>query len=219
MTAIDLDASGRALLGFADGRLLVIEPDGRRKELLRPDLAAIRISGLALAPNGAFWLFEDAPDLGQEGGRIRYCPEDVAQACRSLGSDEGLPGASVYALAGDPEQDRVFVGTDAGLAVCAAGVCDQVYDSFTGLPHDDVRVISIRSSDAEVATVVVVGHGDAPEITQILPDLTEFARSLGALEESDARILALAQDSDLKIWPCKRTAGLPGLPARQKRSK
>ncbi|MCB9797709.1 MAG: hypothetical protein H6741_33885 [Alphaproteobacteria bacterium] len=85
----------------------------------------------------------------QEGG-LAFVPMDALTAT-PWGRAEGLPSSRVLSVLGDGE--RLWVGTDAGLALAEGGRVVQVWTTQDGLPDDWVQALALgHNEDVWVGT-------------------------------------------------------------------
>jgi len=107
--ALAWDGAGRLWIGTRLG--LAVMEGGTIRSLPLAHLPGKRVYTILPLPNGEVW-------VGTNGGTAVLQGEKVV---RTLTEREGLPDRYTFALAADPAQDAVFIGTWAGTALFRQG--------------------------------------------------------------------------------------------------
>ncbi len=111
-----------------------------------------------------------------EGGLALVDQDDLAVA--SLGRLDGLPAAGVNVVA--VEGDRLWVGTERGLALLVDDEVQRVFDAGDGLPDDWVQALRPSDDGLWVGTYRGLGHLRGDAVERVLEPWSVFWIGTGA---------------------------------------
>jgi ligand-binding sensor domain-containing protein len=181
-----VDRTDRVWLGFGDGQLGLLAPDGRVS--LHDVGVAGAIAVISESPDGVLW-------IGGDNGIARFAN---GQAVAVTNTANGFPGSHVTSLVGD-ERGAIWAGTSAGLvrlersefdAVAAAPthrVRSMLYDESDGLegmPEGLAKPAAARATDGKLWFITqggatVVDPASLPPTRRAPPVRIEELRAAG----------------------------------------
>jgi signal transduction histidine kinase/DNA-binding response OmpR family regulator/sugar lactone lactonase YvrE len=175
-----------------------------------PELASSDVRTLHVDPEGVLW-------IGTSGGGLTRYADGAFETLRTA---DGLPDETVWALATDPADGALWIGTLGGLARLSGGAIE-TFGRSDGLLTDDVRALDIgpdgtlwvgtyggglhRREAGGFAAISLAGAEAGPWVHALLamPTATLIGVGKGQMHASDRQLLE---------WDGERLAPVSGLP-------
>lgn len=188
ITSLRLDDQKRLWVGTNGNGLFVREQDEWRPITETVSLADATIIAIVQQKDGAMW-------FGTFDGLVQRQPESGAKPAtwQVLGASDGLPGQRIQALFVD-SKDRLWVGTNNGLAVLNGAGWKIYTTQNSALPANDIRALS-ETADGQLW----VGTW-ASGIAQLNPDREEWQTLTVADGLVSNGVVALLRDQSGGMW-------------------
>ena len=176
--SLGVDAEGRVWIGTGGGGLSVLDPEAKDDVVwsyatAADGLPSNTVLGIARAAHGDMWVATD-------GGAARWSAETAAWTVYGSGSG-ALPGDAAFSIAID-QRERVWVGTNAGLALYDGAAWTHYHPSNALIGSDRVRHLACGGTDVAVsagATVAVRRDLEAP-LGAFPPQISSFSPAQAA---------------------------------------